>query len=370
MSKSERKAVIKRSIITNSIITLGSVCFAFGSIAVRASDAYGVQNLVTPSKGVAPAPPLPQNNQQNQQAVMDSLLAKARAENAAGGQVNGAQGGGSFGSSPSSQPSRAVAATPTGNAGLSEQAFADAVRNSVPLSPEQIKTLHYLFDQSQRAASAYPGVPPKPTSTSVIVNLSPGATPPVVRLSSGFVTSLVFLDSTGAPWPINAIDMGNPKSFNVEWNKKGNTLLVQALDHYQSGNLAVMLKGLDTPVMLTLLPGQNAVDYRVDLRVPGIGPEANPVLDGLPATQSPQLLTVLNGIPPNGSKPLTITGGDCQGWLLNGHLFLRTRLTILSPGWISTMSSGDGTHAYELQSTPVVLASSRGKLVKLMIEGL
>ena len=282
-----REAVIKKS-----IIILGSVCFAFGSISVWASDAYGVQNLVTPSKGVAAAPPLPKNNQQNQQAVMDSLLAKARAENAAGGQVNGAQrGGSSFVSSSSSQPSRAVAAKSTGNAGLSEQAFADAVRNSVPLSPEQIKTLHYLFDQSQRAASAYPGVPPKPTSTSVIVNLSPGATPPVVRLSSGFVTSLVFLDSTGAPWPINAIDMGNPKSFNVEWNKKGNTLLVQALDHYQSGNLAVMLKGLDTPVMLTLLPGQNAVDYRVDLRVPGIGPEANPVLDGLPATESPQLFS-------------------------------------------------------------------------------
>ncbi|WP_251365941.1 DotH/IcmK family type IV secretion protein [Coxiella-like endosymbiont of Rhipicephalus sanguineus] len=68
--------------------------------------------------------------------------------------------------------------------------------------------------------------PPKPTSASVIVNLSPEATLPVIRLSSGFVTSLVFLDSTGAPWPIQAYDLGDPNSFNIQWNKKDNTLLV------------------------------------------------------------------------------------------------------------------------------------------------
>jgi len=239
-----------------------------------------------------------------------------------------------------------------------------------PLSSQQIKTLRNLFDQSQRAAATYPGVPPKPTSTSLMVNLSPGATPPLIRLSAGFVTSLVFLDSTGAPWPIQAYDLGNPKSFNVQWNKKSNALLVQALSHYKSGNLAVILKGLDTPVMITLMPGQNAVDYRVDLRVPGIGPNANPVLSGLPVAESPQLLNVLNGVPPAGSKTLRVTGGDARGWLLNGRVYLRTRLIVLSPGWISKISSADGTHAYELQSTPVVLTSARGKLVKLMIEGL
>lgn len=253
---------------------------------------------------------------------------------------------------------------------IGDEAFATTVRNMMPLTPEQIRTLRGLFDQSQRAASEAPSVPPKPTSASVIVNLSPGATPPVIRLSAGFITSLVFLDSTGAPWPIAAYDLGDPNSFNIQWDKQGNTLLVQALRRYLSGNLAIMLKGLDTPVMLTLLPGQNAVDYRVDLRVPGLGPNANPTIDGLPATESPELLNVLNGIPPEKSQSLHITGGDCQGWLLNGHLFLRTRLTLLSPGWISTMSSADGTHAYELQVTPVILVSQRGKLIKLMIEGL
>lgn len=257
------------------------------------------------------------------------------------------------------------------NTGVADQAFSNMTRSLMPLTTEQIQTLHYLFDQSRKSAAEAPGLPPKPTSSSVVVNLSPGATPPVIRLSAGFVTSLVFLDSTGGPWPIHAYDLGDPKGFNIQWNKKSNTLLVQASDAYKSGNLAVMLKGLNTPVMLTLLPGQQAVDYRVDLRVPGLGPNALVVIDETPGQGDPQLLNVLDGIPPPGSKQVDVVGGECQAWLsADGNLFLRTRLTVLSPSWISSMTSADGMHAYELEKTPVVLVSARGKVVQLSIQGL
>ncbi len=257
-----------------------------------------------------------------------------------------------------------------GETRISQQSFAQMVRNLMPLTPQQIKTLRLLFDRSQRAVARYPGTPPRPTSSSIIVNLSPGATPPVIRLRAGYVTSLVFLDSTGKPWPIKAYDLGDPKSFNIQWNKKGNTLLVQALDRYKSGNLAVMLKGEDTPVMLTLMPGQNAVDYRVDLRIPGLGPNAKPSVEGLPASASPKLVSFLDGVPTRGSKSLKVTGGPAQAWLSSNHLILRTRLTLLSPGWIAKMSSPDGTNVYELSKAPVVLTSQRGKIIQLSISGL
>lgn len=258
-----------------------------------------------------------------------------------------------------------------GDTSVSRQAFLATVRNLMPLSPDQIKALRYLFDQSQRAASTEPGsFPPEPTSSAVIVNLSPGATPPVIRLRAGFITSLVFLDSTGQPWPISAYDLGNPKSFNIQWDQKSNTLMVQALDSYQTANLAVMLKDQNTPVMLTLLPGQQQVDYRVDLRVPGLGPNASAVADDMPGSESPKLLDFLNGTPPAGSQLLRVSNVGVQAWLSDNHLYLRTRLTVLSPGWLATMSSPDGTHVYELVKTPVVLASSRGKIIQLRIEGL
>ena len=270
-------------------------------------------------------------------------------------------------------PGQASTANNNGADDLSvdDQAFAGAMHNMMPLTPDQIKTLHYLFDKSQKAVAQDPGVPPKPTSTSLIVNLSPGATPPVIRLSQGFVTSLVFVDATGAAWPIQAYDLGDTSSFNIQWDQKSNTLMVQALQHYKIGNLAVMLKGLDTPVMVTLMPGQNAVDYRVDLRVPKLGPNANPTLENLPGSESPSLLDVLDGVPPQNSRSLIIKGGDeCQAWLVGNNVFLRTTMTILSPAFISTMSSPDGTHAYEIQSAPVILALAHGKIVKLTIEGL
>ena len=205
-----------------------------------------------------------------------------------------------------------------------------------------------------------------------MVSLAPGATPPVIRLSAGFVSSLVFLDSSGAPWPINSYDLGNPQAFNVQWDKKSNTLLIQASSLYTYGNLAVTLKSLNTPVMLTLIPGQKAVDYRVDLRIQHLGPNAKAVLggNGLPGVANPVLLGVLDGVPPAGSKSLKVSGGQAQAWYEGGKIYLRTRLTVLSPGWLSTMTSADGTKAYEMPATPSILVSHNGKATQLRVEGL
>jgi len=255
---------------------------------------------------------------------------------------------------------------------IDDQAFAGVARQLFPLTPEQIQKLKRIYHKSEFAQAATAGVPPKPTATSQFVNLSPGSTPPVIRLSQGFVSSLVFLDSTGAPWPINAYDLGDPASFNIQWDKTSNTLMIQAIKLYNYGNIAVRLKGLNTPVMLTLIPGQKAVDYRVDLRIQGYGPNAAamPTEEGLPPSASDILLHVLDGVPPAGSQRLTVSGGDARAWLLNDLMYVRTNLTVLSPGWIGSMTSADGTHAYEMQKSPVLLVSWHGKVMQLKVEGL
>lgn len=254
---------------------------------------------------------------------------------------------------------------------LNEAAFSATMENTLPMTPEQIQRLRSLYNASQYAAASSPDTPPRPTATSLFVDLSPGATPPVIRLSQGFVTSLVFIDSSGAPWPIESYDIGNPNAFNIQWDKTSNTLMVQSATLYNYGNLAVKLRTLNTPIMLTLIPGQKAVDYRVDLRVQGYGPNATalPVGNGLPNGADPALLSVLDGVPPDGSKVLTVSGGECQAWLSGTNLYVRTRMDVISPGWISTMSSADGMHAYLMQPTPILLISENGKVVQLKIEG-
>lgn len=255
---------------------------------------------------------------------------------------------------------------------VERKAFDEMSHTIFPLNPEQIVKLKQAYQNNEYALKSPVGTPPKPTATSQFVNLSPGSTPPVIRLSQGFVSSLVFLDSSGAPWPIAAYDLGDPSAFNIQWDKTSNTLMIQAQKLYTYGNLAVRLKGLNTPVMLTLIPGQKAVDYRVDLRVQGYGPNAAtlPMEEGIPPAASDVLLHILDGVPPAGSQRLVVNGGDARAWLSNEKMYVRTNLTVLSPGWLASMTSADGTHAYEMQKSPVLLVSWHGKVMQLKVEGL
>ena len=255
---------------------------------------------------------------------------------------------------------------------IDDLAFKGVQSQLFPLDSEKIHSLKKKFVQTEFAKAASADTPPKPTATSKFVNLSPGSTPPVIRLLQGFVSSLVFLDSTGASWPILGYDLGDPSAFNIQWDKTSNTLMIQALKLYTYGNLAVRLVGLNTPVMITLIPGQRAVDYRVDLRIQGYGPNAKsmPMEEGLPPSASDVLLHVLDGVPPPGSTRLVVSGGDALAWLLENKMFVRTNLTILSPGWLGSMTSADGMHAYEMQKSPVILVSWHGRVMQLKIEGL
>ena len=251
-------------------------------------------------------------------------------------------------------------------------AFSSMAQQNMPMTPKQVVRLRQLIDGSQRAASVPANIPPKPVSSTLMINLAPGATPPAIRLAQGYVSSLVFVDSTGAPWPIASYDIGDPKSVNLQWDNKSNILLIQAISPYGDSNLVVRLVGLPTPVTLELVAGQRVVDYRADIHVSGIGPNSKdlPIGTQLPESASQLLLNVLDGIGPPGSKQLVIKGrGECQAWLLGEKMYLRTRFTVLSPGWVGRMVSPDGMNAYEIQRTSSVLVSQYGEPVSLKVEG-
>lgn len=255
---------------------------------------------------------------------------------------------------------------------LRDQAFKQLLEKISPLTPAQIVEMRKQQDKTQQAVATPPSTPPRPVSSTLTIDLSPGITPPVIRLSAGFVTSLVFVDSSGQPWPIADYSLGNPKNFNIQWDKKTNTLFIQSNSRYSSANLAIRLAGLDTPIMLSLVSGQREVDYRVDLQVLGRGPNAlAPIVgDALPATTNYALLSVLDGVPPTGSQELQVNGDYGRAWIAKGKLIFRTQLTVLSPAWSSVVSSPDGTRVYEMTQTPLILASQNGKAIKIELKGL
>lgn len=253
----------------------------------------------------------------------------------------------------------------------SKEAFKMMLQQNTPLAPRQVVQLRQQIDRAQRAAAIPANIPPKPVSSTLMVNLAPGTTPPAVRLAQGYVSSLVFVDSTGAPWPIAAFDIGNPRAVTIQWDGKSNILLIQAVSPYSDGDIVVRLVGLPTPVTLELVSGQRVVDYRVDVHVTGIGPNTKdlPIGTSLPNSADQVLLGVLDGIAPPGAKSLNAIGADCQVWQSGDKMYLRTRLTVLSPGWMGKMVSPDGMQAYELPKTSSVLISRYGEPAELKIEG-
>ncbi len=254
---------------------------------------------------------------------------------------------------------------------VAKAAFSQLLGRTMPMTPDQIHDFKKAVDTTQRAVAIPANAPPKPMSSTLLVSLAPGEQPPAIKMSQGFISSLVFVDASGAAWPIQAYDLGNSQAFNVQWDKTTNVMMIQPLQPYTYANLAVRLKGLAPPVMLTLVPGQSVVDYRVDVTVMGQGPNSSGMESraGLPKDASAALLGVLDGIPPEGSKAMTVSDGSGEAWLSQGVMYFRSRYTVLSPAWLDSMQSPDGMHAYQLPVTPLLLISKLGKPVEVGIQG-
>lgn len=255
---------------------------------------------------------------------------------------------------------------------MRDKAFRQLLNKSMPMTPEQIIDYRKELYRSQQAVNTSPVTPPRPVSSTITVDLSPGMSPPVIRLAPGFVTSMVFLDATGQPWPIADYSIGNSKQFNVQWDSKKNTLFIQSTTNFTSSNLALRLAELDTPLVISLVSGQKEVDYRTDIQVNGHGPNAlAPILgNDLPQATSTHLLGVLDGIPPAGSKELLMNCAFGRAWVTGNRLLFRTRLTVLSPAWLATVSSPDGTRVYDMPKTPLILATQDGKTIRIELRGL
>lgn len=277
-------------------------------------------------------------------------------------------------------PLRETAPAPGGDipppqAGASLQGYASS--QVAPLSREQIEALGHSYDELKRGRAWQP-VRAVPRISSLTVNLSPGASLPVLRTAPGQPGNITFTDSTGAPWKVAAPPFNaNPKGFFVAWVPDSNLLTVQALRQYDTGGITVYLAGLSVPVVISMNSGEpdnpsatRIVDSRLDLRIPRRGPSAH----ALPSGESKiglyddDLQAFLDGTPPADARRLTLTGGvpDTDVWQRGDDLYIRTR-SELRDEFERTLSSGDGTTLYRLPVTPYLTFSVDGKTQSLTL---
>jgi intracellular multiplication protein IcmK len=255
---------------------------------------------------------------------------------------------------------------------IEEQTFMMALKQLLPLKPDQIRETLNQFRISREAAET-PLTVPEPRQEVQTLSLDPSAEPVVIRMAPNHVTSVSIVDATGMPWPIQDMSWAGPFSI-VAPESGGHILRITPTTAHGVGNISVRFVDMITPVTLRLTTGIDWVHYRLDLRIPKPGPLAKtPIIEygGLKsvAGKDEQMVGVLDGTPPQNAEKLSVEGVDTRttAYKLSGRVYLRTPLTLLSPAWDASVSSSDGTTVYALGNTPVVLLSDEGRMIKARI---
>lgn len=251
-----------------------------------------------------------------------------------------------------------------------EKSYNRAANGLLPLSPDQVREFMHKLERTQEASQAPYAGPPKGEVRIATLSLDPGVNPPQINLAAGYVTTINMVDATGEPWPI--LDVGVGGNFEVSPTPAGSHVVrVMPLSRLGTGNLSVLLKDLPTPVIFRLNAGGSNVDLRYDARIGKMGPGAKAPLIERPklVAGSESMMLVLENAPPNDAKRMKVSGVDTRtkAWQLGDRVLVRTPLTLLSPGWNSSVSSGDGTTVYDIGDAPVLLLSDNGAMVRAQL---
>lgn len=255
---------------------------------------------------------------------------------------------------------------------IRSEAFDAAITGLFPMTPDEIRKTLETYHDTMRAAEEPYLDPPEARIGTTTISLDPGHKPPVLKLSVGHVTTLNILDITGQPWPIE--DFGWAGDFEIVEPRKGSHIIrITPMRDYAYGNVSMLLVGLDTPLTMTLETSREDVFYRLDMRVPEYGPSASPPLidRGITAVAgNTTIASILDGVPPGSAKMLKVSGADGRttAYEVGGQTYVRTPLTLLSPGWSHSVRSANGMNVYELGPTPVLLLSDRGRMVRARLK--
>ncbi len=247
------------------------------------------------------------------------------------------------------------------------------------LTPKQMKHVKKMNLTQQEVLSSPYNNTPKPVTRTLILNLSPGVSAPVLRLSAGTLTSVVFSSNNGDPWYIDYVKLNrNYFSDGMIGAAAGagspptNVLTLEPLRSVAQGNISIMLKGLSTPVIFSLSTGQADVDFRVDAKVPGRNPDSTIQVsyeERMPNLDD-NVPYFLDGVPPKGAKRLKVTGGDVEAWRLNNNMYIRTNAEVQYPAYHSSARSTSGLAVYRFdQAYHAVTLLQGGRAYTVQIEG-
>ena len=257
------------------------------------------------------------------------------------------------------------------SAEIREEAFNAALTGLLPMEPDEIRRVLKRYDQTREAVEipVYPY--PEPEIAIIDVPIDPGTRPVEIKLATGHVTTVNFLDASGAPWPVQ--DLTWAGNFEVVAPEEGSNIIrITPMGEFAYGNVSIRMLEMKTPITFILKTRRDGVYYRVDARLPDYGPLATPpIIDGgiTLAAGDTNMTSVLEGIPPQDIIKLVVEGADgrTSAFKQGSDIYVRTPLTLLSPAWAGSVRSADGMNVYMIRNAPVLLLSDQGRMVRVRL---
>lgn len=265
------------------------------------------------------------------------------------------------------------------------EAFERSLESRLPMSAEQIEEFKKRLKDTERAVNKR--TPPKMTNRSKRLSFETGEKPPVIRIAPGYVTTLSFFDSTGQPWPITSVVLGNPNYYTVQRpENQGNIITVSVLKDHVDSNLALTFEDQNVPATIQLKTVSEGGEtdslavFRAEQRGPNaekptIGPEPEPTVDS-------DMMGFVDNVPPDSAKRMRLTAGkdakekkepeesgDIVLWAYKDSFYLRTKHGLVWPAWDTVANGPGGVRVYEMAEVSSLMISRNGASVTYTVEG-
>lgn len=249
------------------------------------------------------------------------------------------------------------------------------------LTPEQRKRIKAVELERQRIDSNPYINTANPVVRSIMPDLAPGITPPIIRVSKNILTSIVFTDLDGNPWFIEKV-MLNRNQFNDSAGVDGegkptNILTIEPIQAIDYGNVTIMLKGKTLPVILLIASGQPDVDVRLDVRMKGKNPDIAvndiPISARAVSADIDEIgLGFLDGTIPSDAEMLASSDPAIRAWNYSGAIYIKSSLDVLYPSYHSRAKSPDNVNIYRFDNEPtsVTLMQRGGQPVTVTLSEL
>jgi len=207
----------------------------------------------------------------------------------------------------------------------------------------------------------------------------------VVYFSPNLTTTLVFVDKLGNPWTIEKQNVTPPSKVLPEVIKS-NMMTFSPKKNRGEGNMTLLFKDSNFPIMLEWKISDEKVDYITEIKIDGYGnnsPQDNMLrmyVGGSSVVskfEENNYSTMLSGNTPLGFSSRTLIndfGQEEEGFKVwasedDQFLYIRTRHKIFYPPRTDMKTSSDRkTIVYKTQNSPRISVKKDGKVIHLKVK--